>query len=50
MALQMSTSPSISSCIRFGPRYDAMYANIIAHDGSAIPWENIKYLAVIEIV
>jgi len=37
MALEISINPSKSSCIRFGLLYDAMCANIIAHDRSAIP-------------
>jgi len=36
IALIMSINPSKSSCIRFDPRYDAMCASIITHDGSAI--------------
>ena len=47
MALEMSINPSKSSCIRFGPRYDAPCANITAHDGSVIPWvESIRYLGI----
>ena len=37
MSLEMSINPSKSSCIRFGPRYDAICAKITAHDGSIIP-------------
>jgi len=37
-----------SLCKRFSLRYDAKCANIIAHDGSAIPWvESIKYLGIV---
>ena len=47
MALEMSINPSKSSCIRFGPRYDALCANLIARDGSAIPWvKSIRYLGI----
>ena len=47
MALEMSINPSKSSCIRFGPRYDASCANITAHDGSVIPWvKSIRYLGI----
>ena len=43
----MSINPSKSSCIRFGPRYDALCANLIARDGSAIPWvKSIRYLGI----
>ena len=46
-ALEMFINPSKSSCIRFGPRYDALCANITAHDGSEIPWvKNIRYLGI----
>ena len=38
MVLEMSINPSKSSSIRFGPRYDALCANITAHGGSVIPW------------
>jgi exonuclease III len=48
IALEMSINPSKSSCIRFGPRYDVMCANITAHDGSEIPWvKNIQYLGIV---
>ena len=47
MALEMSINPSKSSCIRFGPRHDALCANITAHDGSDIPWvKSIRYLGI----
>ena len=47
-ALEMSINPSKSACIRFGPRYEAMCANITAHDGSLIPWaKSIKYLGIV---
>ena len=43
----MSINPSKSSCSRFGPRYDAMCANITAHDGSVMPWvKSIQYLGI----
>ena len=44
----MSINPSKSACIRFGPRYEAMCANITAHDESVIPWaKSIKYLGIV---
>jgi len=44
MALGMSINPNKLSCIRFGRRYGAKNANIIAHDGSAIALvKSIKY-------
>ena len=47
MTLEMSINPSKSSCIRFGPRHDALCANITAHDGSDIPWvKSIRYLGI----
>ena len=47
MALEMSINPSKSSCIRFGPRHDALCANMTAHDGSDIPWvKSIRYLGI----
>ena len=46
--LEMSINLSKSACIRFGPRYEAMCANITAHDGSPIPWaKSIKYLGTV---
>jgi hypothetical protein len=39
-ALEMSINPTKSSCIRFGPRYDSVCADITTHDGSKIPWVN----------
>jgi len=50
MALEMSINPSKSSCVRFSRRYDVICANIIAHSGSAIPWEKALNNAVVEIV
>ena len=48
MSLEMSINPSKSSCIRFGPRYDAICADIMAHDGSIIPWvKSCKYLGIV---
>jgi hypothetical protein len=38
LAIEMSINPIKSSCIRFGPRYDVVCAEITAHDGSKIPW------------
>jgi hypothetical protein len=47
-ALAMSINPSKSACIRFGPRYEAMCANITAHDGSVIPWvKSVKYIGIV---
>jgi hypothetical protein len=38
-ALEMTINPSKSArSIRFGPRYEAMCANITANDGSPILW------------
>lgn len=47
MSIEMSINPSKSSCIRFGPRYDVVCANITAHDGSIIQWvKSCQYLGV----
>jgi len=37
-AIEMSINPTKSSCIRFGPRYDAVCSEVTTHDGSKIPW------------
>ena len=43
----MYINPFKSSCIRFGPRYDAMYADITIQDGSVILWvKSIQYLGI----
>ena len=38
IAMEMSINPTKSSCIRFGPRYDVVCAQITTQDGSKIPW------------
>jgi exonuclease III len=46
-SLEMSINPSKSSCIRFGPRYDCVCANIITDNGSTIEWaKSCQYLGV----
>jgi len=47
MALEMFINPNKSSCIRFGRRYDAMCANTIAYEETAILWvKSVKYLGI----
>jgi exonuclease III len=47
MALDMLINPAKSSCIRFGPRHDAICEEIITHEGSKIPWaKTCKYLGI----
>ena len=47
MSIEMSINPSKSSCIRFGPRYDAICADIMTHDGSIIHQvKSCKYLGI----
>ena len=47
MALDMLINPAGSSCIRFGPRHDAICEEIITHEGSKIPWaKTCKYLGI----
>jgi Reverse transcriptase (RNA-dependent DNA polymerase) len=47
MAIEMSINPKKSSCIRFGPRYDVVCADIQTCDGNKIPWvKSCKYLGI----
>jgi exonuclease III len=45
--IAMAINPSKSSCIRFGPRYDVVCADILTRDGNIIPWvKHCKYLGI----
>jgi Reverse transcriptase (RNA-dependent DNA polymerase) len=47
MSIEMYINPAKSSCIRFGPRYDAICEELETHDGSKIPWvTTCKYLGI----
>jgi hypothetical protein len=46
-AMEMSINPAKSSCIRFGPRYEAVCTENTTQDGSKIPWvKSCKYLGI----
>lgn len=47
MSIGMFINPNKSTCIRFGPRYDAACAEISTHDGNIIPWvKSCRYLGI----
>jgi hypothetical protein len=46
--IEMSINPMKSVCIRFGPRYDSLCADITTNNGDTIPWVNsCQYLGIV---